>query len=356
MKSRARTRRANRGIARQVRRDRRYAAHRHGGAYHCRRAWRNGPAYYPSPGGAGGGAGRACGYRRSQQKHASRDRGGHDVGRRAHRERREKAQPGCRRQWRRLGVMASDERCHYIDAAGLRGAKESNPRGLTILTGAVPAGPLGSDTWRPPTYVGSRDQRSYGQRGSALDCCYGLNSRHRGYQGGAAPRGERATRRVAGGNAQRRRRDDRGPAVSAAVTAGAIVSGFMPLKNEINPLPLLRKLSERGARSGAACRGGARPAARHARVEVGRTARFGCLGHSRARARSRDSGARYLACSVAGLRSPGRPAGLWRRLLRFDSHATARAQDRCRAWASHSLSRRYQRCPPLHATRRSILC
>ena len=33
-----------------------------------------------------------------------------------------------------------------------------------------------------------------------------------------------------------------------SVTAGAIVSGFMPLKNEIDPLPLLRKLSERGAR------------------------------------------------------------------------------------------------------------
>ena len=32
------------------------------------------------------------------------------------------------------------------------------------------------------------------------------------------------------------------------VAAGAIVSGFMPLKNEIDPLPLLRKLSERGAR------------------------------------------------------------------------------------------------------------
>ena len=33
-----------------------------------------------------------------------------------------------------------------------------------------------------------------------------------------------------------------------SVAAGAIVSGFMPLKNEIDPLPLLRKLSERGAR------------------------------------------------------------------------------------------------------------
>src|SRR5271157_1873360 len=117
--------------------------------------------------------------------------------------------------------MASRERWHYIDDAGLRGAKESNPRGLTILTGAVPAGPLGSDIWRPPTYVGSRDQCSYGQRGSALKLVpHDLNNRHRGYQGGASPRGERAPRRVAGGNATRGRRDDRRPAVSASVRRG----------------------------------------------------------------------------------------------------------------------------------------
>jgi 5-formyltetrahydrofolate cyclo-ligase len=32
-----------------------------------------------------------------------------------------------------------------------------------------------------------------------------------------------------------------------AVERGTIVSGFMPLKTEINPLPLMRKLSEQGA-------------------------------------------------------------------------------------------------------------
>jgi 5-formyltetrahydrofolate cyclo-ligase len=32
-----------------------------------------------------------------------------------------------------------------------------------------------------------------------------------------------------------------------AIPQGAIVSGFMPLKSEINPLPLLRKLGEAGA-------------------------------------------------------------------------------------------------------------
>jgi 5-formyltetrahydrofolate cyclo-ligase len=33
-----------------------------------------------------------------------------------------------------------------------------------------------------------------------------------------------------------------------AVTPGTIVSGFMPLKSEINPLPLMRKLAGQGAR------------------------------------------------------------------------------------------------------------
>ena len=33
-----------------------------------------------------------------------------------------------------------------------------------------------------------------------------------------------------------------------ALAPGTVVSGFMPLKSEINPVPLLRKLSDKGAR------------------------------------------------------------------------------------------------------------
>src|ERR1700736_6507279 len=33
-----------------------------------------------------------------------------------------------------------------------------------------------------------------------------------------------------------------------AVASGAIVAGFMPMKSEINPLPLMRKLAAAGAR------------------------------------------------------------------------------------------------------------
>src|SRR5579872_3655881 len=37
-------------------------------------------------------------------------------------------------------------------------------------------------------------------------------------------------------------------AFPVAVAAGVIVSGFMPLKTEINPLPLMRKFAEAGAK------------------------------------------------------------------------------------------------------------
>ena len=41
---------------------------------------------------------------------------------------------------------------------------------------------------------------------------------------------------------------DRGAAVSRCRSRPAtIVSGFMPLKSEINPLPLMRKLADAGA-------------------------------------------------------------------------------------------------------------
>ena len=53
------------------------------------------------------------------------------------------------------------------------------------------------------------------------------------------------------------------------ITPGVIVSGFSPLKTEINPLPLMRKLADAGAQARAA--GGRRPrqAADHARLRFG---------------------------------------------------------------------------------------
>src|ERR1700722_12403134 len=78
---------------------------------------------------------------------------------------------------------------------------------------------------------------------------------------------------------------------------GTIVSGFMPLKSEINPLPLMQKLAEQGVRlalpplvgrgspPGMAAGGVGALVARLARVGVGRSARSRPMGHPRAEGR-----------------------------------------------------------------------
>ena len=72
-----------------------------------------------------------------------------------------------------------------------------------------------------------------------------------------------------------------------AIAPGTIVSGFMPLKSEINPLPLMQKLAEAGAQPGAAGDRRARQAADHARLAMGRAARGRVNGASASRSRKR---------------------------------------------------------------------
>ena len=55
-----------------------------------------------------------------------------------------------------------------------------------------------------------------------------------------------------------------------AIKPGTIVSGFMPLKTEINPLPLMRKLEPERRATRAAGDRWARQAAGHARLRVRR--------------------------------------------------------------------------------------
>ncbi len=61
-------------------------------------------------------------------------------------------------------------------------------------------------------------------------------------------------------------------AFPVAVAPGVIVSGFMPLKSEINPLPLMQDAGEAGSAAGAARACRARQAACHARVGLRRAA------------------------------------------------------------------------------------
>ena len=61
------------------------------------------------------------------------------------------------------------------------------------------------------------------------------------------PRWRAATRCRRPSGRPRPRRSPRGRFRSPS-RRGVIVSGFMPLKSEINPLPLMRKLADAGAR------------------------------------------------------------------------------------------------------------
>jgi len=142
----------------------------------------------------------------------------------------------------RVALLANK---HYIPPAGLRGASGD------ILSGPYRSsrelsltGPVGPDIWRPPTCVGNPGSSSNGHRGSALlfpmietasskDALRteALARRH------ALP----ATARAAAAETIAAR------AFPVTVKPGMIVAGFMPLKSEINPIPLLRKLSDAGA-------------------------------------------------------------------------------------------------------------
>ena len=68
-----------------------------------------------------------------------------------------------------------------------------------------------------------------------------------------------------------------------AIAPGTIVSGFSPLKSEINPLPLMRKLAAAGAQLALPVVAGARQAADHARLRVRRCARVRANGASASR-------------------------------------------------------------------------
>src|SRR5215467_9732962 len=73
------------------------------------------------------------------------------------------------RRVRQISAVASAIRSHYIGAAGLRGASGvifSGPyRSLRELS---LTGPVGSDIWRPPTFVGNPGSQLQRPSGSAL--------------------------------------------------------------------------------------------------------------------------------------------------------------------------------------------
>ena len=93
-------------------------------------------------------------------------------------------------------------------------------------------------------------------------------------------------------------------AFPVAVPPGAIVSGFMPLKSEINPLPLLRELAAAGAALALPVVAGKGQAADHARLGFRRAACLRRLGHPGADAGCARRRSRYPDRTAARLRPP----------------------------------------------------
>jgi len=125
----------------------------------------------------------------------------------------------------------------------------------------------------------------------------------------------------------RRKRSRRGR-FPVTVPPGAIVSGFMPLKSEINPLPLMRKLSAAGAKLALpVVAGKGKPLIMRA-FTFSEPAGLRRLGHPRAQARRAGGASRYPDRAAACLRPPRPAHRLRRRLLRHDHHGVARAKAR----------------------------
>src|SRR5882672_9116540 len=137
-----------------------------------------------------------------------------------------------------------------------------------------------------------------------------------------------------------------------AVASGTVVSGFFPMKSEISPLPLLRKLAALGAQLALPVVAGKGQAADHAGMEPRRAAGRRRVGHPRARPRGTGGRARHPDRAAARVRSPRPPYRLWRRLLRLDDREAAGEEaggrGRHRPCGPGNRRRAYhpQRCPP----------
>ena len=115
-----------------------------------------------------------------------------------------------------------------------------------------------------------------------------------------------------------------------AIAPGTIVSGFMPLKSEINPLPLLRKLAEAGAQLALPAIAGRGKPLDHARLEIRRSVQGRPMGHSRTGAGGAGGRSRRPDRAARLLRPRRPPHRLRRRLLRHDHPPSARAEENYR--------------------------
>ena len=111
-----------------------------------------------------------------------------------------------------------------------------------------------------------------------------------------------------------------------AITPGMVVSGYSPIRSEIDPVPLMRKLAAQGARLALPAVTGARQVAGVSRVVARRPADARTARHSRAVARRCRNDSRYHAGAAGGIRPSGPSHRLWRRPLRLHARAFAQGE------------------------------
>ena len=86
------------------------------------------------------------------------------------------------------------------------------------------------------------------------------------------------------------------------IAPGMVVSGYSPIRSEIDPAPLMRKLAEQGAKLALPAVHGARKIAGVSRLVARRPADAGAARHPRAVAGRRRTRSRYHAGAAGGVR------------------------------------------------------
>ena len=156
--------------------------------------------------------------------------------------------------------------------------------------------------------------------------------------GAGAPRGDARGGAAGRGGHDRRRGPFRSP-----IRPGVIVSGFSPLKSEINPLPLMRKLADAGAALALpVVAGRGKPLIMRA-YAFGAGAQFRRLGHPRAQGRRARGRSRHPDRAACRLRPPRQPHRLWRGLLRHDHQPASLPRSPSPRWASPMRPRKSRR-------------
>ena len=111
-----------------------------------------------------------------------------------------------------------------------------------------------------------------------------------------------------------------------AVAPGAVVAGYAPIRSEFDPMPLLRKLADAGARLALPVIMGREQPLQFRSFSIGQALERGPLGYPTTYGSVGGTDPRDPAHAARRLRSIRPPHRLWRRLLRPQHRGVARRQ------------------------------